>query len=220
MGKKWEPFRVGQSLTVLVPQRGGISEHITKVQDVSDQFVIVSAPTQRHRILDIPLGTHLAVLLNEGGKLKNFTSRLERTRLGQVPLWIMSRPEAEVGETQRRDFYRLETFLKMRYTLAHGKALPEDQWHEAAVINLSGGGLGFYSDSQLPIAASLQLQLQLDDQVLTLVGKVVRQEFLLHANRPRYFVGTQFVDINTYQQDTVIKFIFKEQLRLRAKGLM
>ncbi|MGE5653966.1 MAG: flagellar brake protein [Bacillota bacterium] len=221
MGKRWEPFRIGQVIAVLVPQRGEIREYSSKVQDLTAVSLSISAPTERGRVLDPPAGTSITLMVNEAGTLKSYGSTIERTRLGQVPLWVVAKPVAEPAEAQRRGFYRLETFLSMTFAFADPQVKVVTEYNEQGVVcNLSGGGLGMIYAHRVSIGSTLGMLLPLGEFRLALWGKVMRCDPLTNPKLTRYLLGIQFLSISQRDQDLVIKYIFKEQLRQRQKGLL
>lgn len=221
MGKKWEPFRIGQVVSVLAPQRNEVREYNSKVQDLTASNLVISAPTERGRVLDLPAGTSITLLANEGGLLKSYLSMIERTRMGQVPLWIITKPEADPGEAQRRGFYRLDTFLPITFAFAdpHEKVVLE-YTQQGVVCNLSGGGLGMIYAHPVSAGSTIGMLLALGEYRLALWGKVMRCDPLSNSKVTRHLLGVQFLNISTRDQDLVIKFIFREQLRQRQKGLL
>ncbi|MGE5654602.1 MAG: flagellar brake protein [Bacillota bacterium] len=220
MAHKWERFRVGQVLVVLVPQRTEVREYNTKVQDFNADHLILSAPTDRGRALDLPSGTNITLMVKEGGSLRSYSSTVERTRMGQVPLWVITKPEANPSEV-RRGFYRLETFLPISFAMAEPKDKIEIEYTQQGVVcNLSGGGLGIIYTHHVNAGSSVGMLLTLDDLRLALWGKVMRCDEMTNAKMTRYLLGIQFINISTKDQDLVIKYIFKEQLRQRQKGLI
>ncbi len=221
MGKKWEPFRIGQVVSVLAPQRNEVREYSSKVQDLTASNLVISAPTERGRVLDLPAGTSITLLANEGGLLKSYLSRIERTRMGQVPLWIITKPEADPGEVQRRGFYRLDTFLPITFAFADPREKVVLEYTQQGVVcNLSGGGLGLIYAHPVSTGSTIGMLLALGEHRLALWGKVMRCDPLSNSKVTRHLLGVQFLNISTRDQDLVIKFIFREQLRQRQKGLL
>lgn len=221
MGKRWESFRVGQLISVLVPQRSEVREYGSKIQDMTPTNLIISAPTDRGRALDLPTGTNITVLTNEGGLLKSYGSSVERTRLGQVPLWVITKPVADPGDIQRRGFYRLDTFLPISFTFADPRErIVLDYTQQGVVCNLSGGGLAMIYAHHVAVGSTLGMLLTLDDHRVALWGRVMRCDSMSSPRMTRYLLGVQFLNISVRDQDLVIKFIFKEQLRQRQKGLL
>lgn len=141
--------------------------------------------------------------------------------MGQVPLWVIAKPEAESSDVQRRGFYRLDTFLPITFTFAEPQEKAVLEYGEQGVIcNLSGGGLGMIYSHPASLGRTVGMLLPLGEHRLAVWGRIVRCDSLSNAKITRYLLGVQFLDISTRDQDRVIKFVFREQLRQRQKGLL
>jgi c-di-GMP-binding flagellar brake protein YcgR len=81
--------------------------------------------------------------------------------------------------------------------------------------NISGCGIAIYSRQNLASGRMLELELLLDSGAVRLraVGRVVSSETL----RPRekgWLVRIDFVDIDTADEETLVQYVMRRQLRL------
>lgn len=86
-----------------------------------------------------------------------------------------------------------------------------------AVVNISGGGVLFCCDHRFPVNANVQLgeiKLYPDHPPFTLRCKVLR----VNEQEGRYFHGCRFIDINTKEQERMVREIFllqRDEIRRR-----
>lgn len=86
-----------------------------------------------------------------------------------------------------------------------------------AVVNISGGGVLFCCDHRFPVNANVQLgeiKLYPDHPPFTLRCKVLR----VNEQEGKYFHGCRFIDINTKEQERMVREIFllqRDEIRRR-----
>lgn len=86
-----------------------------------------------------------------------------------------------------------------------------------AVVNISGGGVLFCCDHRFPVNANVQLgeiKLYPDHPPFTLRCKVLRA----NEQEGKYFHGCRFIDINTKEQERMVREIFllqRDEIRRR-----
>lgn len=91
------------------------------------------------------------------------------------------------------------------------------------LLDLSAGGLSFYTNELLDIDKQLHMQLDLGKPpILKLAGRVARVQFSPEGVEKRYMIGVQFIGIRVGEQDRVIKYtlslqrqVIEEQKRIK-----
>jgi c-di-GMP-binding flagellar brake protein YcgR len=115
-------------------------------------------------------------------------------------------PSGEPAREQRRDFFRLTVDLTVSATLGSGET--EVELH---VVNLSANGL--LVDRPLADAGTLWLSIPIADGMPPIAprGAVVR-------DAEGGTQGVRFDYISDEDQDRLVRFVMREQVRMRREG--
>lgn len=196
--------------------------YISKLQHITDEYTIE---------IDIPPGNNdllfkegvqiqIAVVAKEGiyiffGKIAGKDKR------NQVPVFVIKR-ESDISKIQRRLHYRLSCNCKVRYRPFKLAAFGPNEEHFKTVtaIDLSGGGMCILTEEKLEKINFLECVIILEKEVeIRIIGKVVsvKNEQVNHVEK--WKVSIQFQKINENEREKIISYIFREQARMRRKGM-
>ena len=125
--------------------------------------------------------------------------------------------------SQRREFVRLHTEIPVRYKfLSKEVEIPEDSVFEGSTSQIGGGGLMLHgripSFNWIPallmgkIHLGVNLLLPSLDQAIKGLCQVSWIEEI-PENRDRCSVGLRFIDIQKEDQDQVMKYLIRSQVR-------
>ena len=96
------------------------------------------------------------------------------------------------------------------------------EWKSAAILDLSGGGICFISNSVEEKDTFLQVKfdMQLDDKVETMYANasVMRCE-RNENNALLYDIHVKFRGLNQKEREKIIRYIFEEQRRKRSREM-
>ncbi|PCJ15501.1 MAG: hypothetical protein COB10_00970 [Planctomycetota bacterium] len=147
------------------------------------------------------------------------------TRSARFPVQPQEDPVTSVIESfsQRREFVRLHTEIPVRYKfLSKEVEIPEDSVFEGSTSQIGGGGLMLHgripSFNWIPallmgkIHLGVNLLLPSLDQAIKGLCQVSWIEEI-PENRDRCSVGLRFIDIQKEDQDQVIKYLIRSQVR-------
>ena len=143
-----------------------------------------------------------------------------------------------LNKFQRREYFRLECILGMQaYELDHEEALkldgalleervkdPEILMTEtkAVIVDISGGGIRFISERKHEegdyLAVRTQLQNENIDQQLLVVVSIVSCRKAA-PNMERYETRAEFLHLGAKLRETIIKYIFDEDRKIRKKDM-
>lgn len=191
------------------------------VQDItSEEELMATLPTFEGRPILVNPGDRVRVYYfrEEGGFCYQgeITKRLKIENASIVGI----RQTSRIKRIQRREFYRLEILLPVKYKVLGEKEGPEIPFHMGYCTNISGGGLRLNSDHRLEIDTMVECIITLcDGECIRVKGKVVRSE-LAQDLEYKYVSGISFQDIADRIQDLLVKYIFKKQRELRQKGFL
>ena len=99
-----------------------------------------------------------------------------------------------ISREERRRFPRVNLHAPIRYQI---KGEPE--FDNSVSDDVSVGGLSFLSETYIPPATDLILELNISSRVLNLVGTTVWSAHLPHSDRSR--VGVEFKEFDPFEQD-------------------
>lgn len=168
----------------------------------------------------------------------------------RINFFVVFELMSELEKLQRREYYRLECILDIKFRRSMDGNIFEDEnkeeeithrneenepdlvlirkkvpWHAAIITNISGGGVRFNSREALNKGENvlLKMHLKFDDGEgdYEIPAKVVHSAEV--PNRPNIFEArVQFTDISTQDREDIIRFVFDEERRIRRrkKGLV
>lgn len=114
---------------------------------------------------------------------------------------------------QQRKWFRIRQSLLLKW-IPSFKAIyaRESQFEKAELIDISGGGLRFQTDSMLKVDDELTFVLDIGDKKpLSLRGRVLRVEEKEAPDRPVFQVAVQFGDLLSGERDRLVSWITKGQ---------
>jgi c-di-GMP-binding flagellar brake protein YcgR len=196
------------------------------IREVNDDNLAIDIPMKKKEQVVLQEGVTYSfrAVLDDG--LYYFAGEVLGTKYsGHVMLYIISRPQ-QVQRRQRRKYFRVPSImLNARYLEISGdgsQPVPEEwrQAETALVINLSGGGLMFVTDRELPVGTLLLLRLFLEskgeNKEVLVKGKILRVQAFKMDRLQRYRYGVQFFDLTEKDRDEIISYLFtilRERLR-------
>lgn len=196
-------------------------KYLTRVMDINDKAIKIMAPSYKGEVVPLRINTPLAVIYIGDKAMYAFYSVILERFKDPIPGFVIKLPK-NVERIQRREFVRLEITLKFRYRILD-QELITDELDESAefdkegyVIDLSAGGVRFYSKEKLEKNASLIIKFDIDefanDEFLANVVRVKQKEL-------GYEIGVAFESLSPVIQDRIISWIFDKQREFRRKGL-
>lgn len=126
-------------------------------------------------------------------------------------------------KVQRRDFYRYECYLPMKFTIIRDfnpdqneGEKPPNSLHDASIRDVSGGGVKFETDTAVEEGNLIKCAFRLDGILISAKGKVLSRD-TQDNGRYKYMYRVQFVKISLENQESIIKYIFMEQRKLLGR---
>lgn len=155
----------------------------------------------------------------------------------------------ELEKSQRRQFYRLQCSIDARIhvlTEDEKKGLRDfigdsrlavenknkyidmisensGSWEDCIVIDLSGGGVKYLSNKEMPKHELVVLAIKLK------IGEDIKEHFLLmnivssirkSAESAKFEIRTKFIGLREAARDAIVRFVFEEERRNRRKELL
>ncbi|MGI6778776.1 MAG: flagellar brake protein [Acetivibrionales bacterium] len=179
-------------------------------------------PIHRNTLIAVSfLGNEVAGMV---ASLYKFNARVQyRFREGNVEL-LLIRVESEIIKIQRRQFFRFECSVPVRYRVI--KSMKPLEFENEDYIStfsrdLSGGGLSIKLMEPVERKKYVECELILGERrKIVFIGRVLRLTKYGPEEKYNYEIGVEFTQIHPISRDKVIKYIFEQQRKLRKKGLI
>ena len=173
---------------------------------------------------------------------------IERYKEGNIYILIVQFTSA-LEKCQRRQFYRLESIIDTRYRVfsdeeeklliklknnefiseaarnACEKALEkvQENWQNATITNISGGGVRFNSMQEVPkegkIYMNIPIQLNGEELMMELKARIVGTAPVFNRTG-LYETRVEFVEIPLDDREDIVKYVFEQERRKIKKGMI
>jgi len=211
--------------------------YTSQVRDImSDDQIEIYMPFEKTKVILLPIDAEFDLYFyTPAGLFQCFAKVKDRYKDGNQFVLLMELT-SNLRKFQRREYYRLSCALEMNSRPLEKEEIdsmdgdsdvvlvPGIPLKRSVVVDISGGGLRFISsykyEADSYICCKYNLIIDGVSKEYTLISKVLVVKEL--ENRPGVFEHrAQYVDINTYEREEIIRFIFEEERkqRKREKGL-
>lgn len=195
---------------------------------IDENTAMIAAPINEGVVFPVHTGTELNVyfLTKQDGNTECFRFRAVVRGRGMVENLPLLKIEAtgEIERIQRRQYYRLVCSVPVMYRLVdipNSEANETVPFKKSLVSNLSGGGVCLLLEDKVEIGKLVECELTAGEGIIVkFFGKVIRYEKTDMEGKFRYEAGIAYIKINEKDRETVVRFIFDEQRKLRKKGLI
>ncbi|MDF2820705.1 MAG: uncharacterized protein K0R15_1146 [Clostridiales bacterium] len=141
---------------------------------------------------------------------------VSRGREGKV-YFVVINLLTKLQKVQRRQYYRLALLFGFRFA---DESAEEVEWIDGTVLDISGGGIRFMSknkyEKNVELTCRLPIILGSNSEELILKGKV-RGSNSTSDDKIMYETRLLFEEISAGNREKIIKFIFEEERKQRAK---
>lgn len=211
--------------------------YTTQVRDIlSDDQIEVFMPLEKTKVILLPVNTEFDLYFyTQNGLYQCFATVIDRYKDGTQYVLLMELT-SNLRKFQRREYYRLSCALEMNSRPLEKEEkdamdrnadlflVPGLPLKRSVVVDISGGGIRFISSYRYEpnsfMYCKYNLIIEGVSKEYTLITKILSSKEL--DNRPGvYEHRAQYVDIDTYEREEIIRFIFEEERkhRKREKGL-
>lgn len=211
----------GEKINLVMLDEYDNCQYLSKVIQIHENGTIdVLIPISKNHMLYLRKNTFLKVIASRDSAIYEFKAKLVNKTFGKEPLLQLERV-SEVIKIQRRNYYRLKVLksIKVRKVVNIKEKLYEE-YFSASLIDISGGGVGISSTKKLEANDIVEINMELNSNIVNLLGKVVRIELLLKSQHDMYSYGIHFEKITEIDRNSIMRFIFEEQRKLAKKGLI
>jgi c-di-GMP-binding flagellar brake protein YcgR len=189
------------------------------VRHVSDEWLRIDMPRRGSVALDLEVGDGVTLLVQLHGRLYTLVSSVIELQPDGDALLIA--PPRAAEQSEQRQFYRLITNIRPRRVSRVTSEGEELQLLAATIMDLSGGGVQLQMQEWVPVGAHLRIEFPLEGDPLDIVVDCLAVGVLRPDSRRSFYrVNARYVNIDRDTQERIIRFIFREQLALRQKGVL
>jgi c-di-GMP-binding flagellar brake protein YcgR len=213
-------INMGDRINLLVLNDYDKNQYVSKIDSINEDGTIdVLIPISKSKIVYIKNDTVLKVVISKEGAIYEFKAKIINKLYGTIPL-LKLMIVSDVEKIQRRNYFRLKSLktIKIR-KIVNLKEKLFDEYFEATMVDISGGGLAFSTQVELEINDSIELSLDLTLNSINLLGKIVRAD-KDESKVKKNSYGVNFEKISEIERNIIMRFIFEEQRKLAKKGLI
>ena len=216
------------------PDRG---VYISSVFGVTkNEEVIFHIPTRKGSIVTIPMEEELIGVFNTKSGMFQLTGKItKRGRLENFPVYVFE-PDSKLTKVQRRDYYRFDCVIPVKIlpipedvALLPNMQLIEDDLEKYGntygdpvagnIVDISGGGARITASKDVVteryMYVSFRLATTTVNQTINVIAKRVKSEY--KDDLKIYEHRIEFLFKETEDRETIIKYIFDEERRIRKK---
>ena len=206
--------------------------YTTKVYDIlSDERIELLMPMEQTKLILLPVdGEYELCFYTDNGLYQCIAKVVDRYRDNNIYVLALDLT-TNLRKYQRREYYRFSCALEMnsrellkeeidQLNQEHSILQPELPLKRSVIVDISGGGLRFVSNLEYEkgsmILCNYDLVVENVPKHYSLVGKVLEAKEL--ENRPGvYEHRVQYVNVDAYEREEIIKYIFNEERKNRHK---
>jgi c-di-GMP-binding flagellar brake protein YcgR len=213
-------INIGERVNLIVQSNYGEHQYVSKVDNINEDGTIdILIPISKNKIVYIKNDTVLKVVISREGAIFEFKGKIVNKLFGTIPL-LKLMVVSDIQKIQRRNYFRLKSVksIKVRKVVNLKEKL-FDEYFDASMVDISGGGLAFNANTELDIADVIELSLDLNSNTINILGKIVRVE-KDDSKVKKYAYGINFEKITEIERNIIMRYIFEEQRKLAKKGLI
>lgn len=177
----------------------------------TDSF-LVSAPAYIDLNIISPVGREIVVWAGLDDARCSFDSLVMGEQVQNGHTYLVLKKPQKLTTSDRRHFVRMKSHLAIKFNIISSE--DATQWkkiepsYEAVLIDLSGVGLSFAYNREIPpdtlMVFALPLEMKNASMTIKILGTVVRNDPQEKGCR----VGVQFENVSELQQDLIMKHLF------------
>ncbi|MCX7842612.1 MAG: flagellar brake protein [Clostridia bacterium] len=188
-----------------------------------DNTGVIATPIFEGALYPIRIGWGMNVYFIFKDNLYTFSSKVSSTYSKDNISLLKIVFQGEIRRIQRRQFFRFECCVPIKYRIV---ASTKPEYNEGILFtdtfsrDLSGSGVCIATEEKMLQNQLVELLLPLENsKEVNFFGRVVRS-VKPEYNDLKYETGLSFYDIQYKEREAIIGFIFREQRKLRKKGLI
>lgn len=198
--------------------------------------IIFHIPTRKGHTVTIPMNVPFNAVFNTRKGMFQLSGEItKRGKLENFPVYVFE-PDTELKKVQRRDYYRFQCLIPIKVlpvpsdvALLPNMTLVEDDLERYGntygspvsgnILDISGGGAKFNSKNDIVteryMYVSFRLKNKDTDETINVIARRVKTEYKSDSQVFEHRI--EFLFKEPEDRETIIKYIFDEDRRLRKK---
>ena len=206
--------------------------YVTKIYDIRDEeHFEVFMPVEKTTLQLLSVGTEYEIFIYaHKGIYKCNVIVSERYKTDNAFIAVLELT-GDLTKHQRREFYRYSTIIGMNtraltpeeetlYLDEHQLIYGVEPTDKSVIIDISGGGIRFISAEQYENNRLLQCRFMLkvkeENQIVDCVIRLLGIKSVANNPNNKEYRG-QFLFLNEYERESIIKYIFEEERKTRLR---
>jgi len=212
-------IELGDKLTISkTDERHFEHSYLSQVGDIlGDDLILAHMPLYHDNLVQLPLGDGYTFLFHTKYELIEAQGMILEY-ISQNGTDFIKVQYRDCHPLQRRRFFRQSCYLNFTFIPVlkeDEEALPEEEIpvYRGLIKNISGGGIGFISNTKLVVDDQIICHVLLNNIALNIKG-CVRDIVLPEFPGAKYSYRVEFVDIDRPAQEQVIQYVYYLQLEM------
>ena len=228
-------IRVGASCTIEIQTPDGAKEYKSRIEDIEGHYMLVTLPSEKGAFVEIPSGSYVNLTVGTAAGSNLFVEGEVIQRRTQPFPVLVTRPMS-IESNQQRLFHRVQVRIEPQGfwrwlgtgdppagARPRGGEDPSWQSVDATIVDLSGGGVGMLSHTELPREAWVHIRfpLPVSKELFDANGRIMIARPRPHGDQVQYFLGMKFEGLDKAAQEQVVRANHQHQIeeRRKARGL-
>lgn len=207
----------------------------SQVKDVlSDDQIEVLMPIEKTKLVLLPVNTEFDLYFyTPNGLYQCFATVIDRYKDNNMYVLLMEL-SSNLRKFQRREYYRLSCALEMSSRPLEKEEkeamdkksemllVPGLPLKRSVVVDISGGGIRFISSYKYEVDSLLYCKYSLIIDGVAKEYTLIIKVLMVKESDTRpgvYEHRAQYVDIDTYEREEIIRFIFEEERKHRKRDM-
>ncbi|MFH1484626.1 MAG: flagellar brake protein [Chloroflexota bacterium] len=220
---KWKDLLSrGQTIELGIPVGQLEKAFPSVVEDLAGDTMLVAVPITRNGAVPLPRDRDIRVYFNQHRSRYCFTTRVvDQAHNDDLAVHLAS-PE-EVHRADRRRDARIDVWM-IPLEVAVPSWERKNGWVKipAKMKNISGSGLALETEvpiqEKTPVMLVIKLSKEWDPMITW--GRTVSSRLIRGLRKYRHVVAVGFTRINERDRERIQRFVFRQQLSMRKKGLL
>ena len=212
-------FKYGDKIELFVKSDPYKGEYASQVLGMEQGDLLVALPVTKGHFVPIRPGSDLLVRVLKRDAAYEFESTVLERVYNETNKGLLLRMPEKIIRSQRRGDVRIEVSLPIEILIWDQMDSNECRSIQGRTIDLSAGGARIETAEELtgeyPLAIIIKLP---DHEPMSLSCRYIRGGRVLGFNR--YWTAVRFDSIKEKEKRQILKFVFRKQQDLRAKGLI
>lgn len=212
----YKNIKTGDTVEISLKLESGKSSksYTTKTEIVnSEKEILIHVPSAAGQLVKLPLSDRYSMLFITDTGMYRFSAAINGYTAIDGFRYMSCSLISEGQKVQRRQYFRHSYSVDFNMYKYLDDKLVRDEIFECRLIDISGGGIKFYSNKILDRNDKINVMIDLKHDSINLDARIIAS-MRLEGDKNllyRYQYRTSFVNIEDTIREKIIQFVFNEQ---------